>query len=189
MGLEQFARERLGKSSWPADETGRFGVISRAAWQACEDSDAAVVDPVDLGVAVSPDGRSAAIVACGAGTDGVPVVEMADHRPGEGCGWVGPRLAGMVRDHQVPGVCWDDDSMAGPLSLASAIGDAAAVTPKGGELAAACGALFYNCEERALRHGGGICGCRWPWVPPGCGRHARRGTGICGPTAGNWWQR
>ena len=45
-----------------------------------------MVDPVYLGVAVSPYGRPAAIVACGAGTDGVPVVEVADHRRGEGCG-------------------------------------------------------------------------------------------------------
>ena len=29
---------------------------------------------------------------------------------------------------------------------------------RAGELAAACGALFYTCEERALRHRGD-CGC------------------------------
>ena len=43
LGPEQFARERLGKSNWPADETGRFAVISREEW-------AAVPGPVAAGV-------------------------------------------------------------------------------------------------------------------------------------------
>ena len=55
LGPEQFARERLGKSNWPSDSTGRFGVISREAWQACEDAeaDARAAGKVSFGVAVS----------------------------------------------------------------------------------------------------------------------------------------
>ena len=40
LGPEQFAKERLGKTNWPADQTGRFAVISRDAWEAGEDQGA-----------------------------------------------------------------------------------------------------------------------------------------------------
>ena len=57
LGPEQFAKERLGKSNWPADETGRYAVISREKWEACTDPAARPGDPVTFGVAVSRDGR------------------------------------------------------------------------------------------------------------------------------------
>jgi hypothetical protein len=158
LGPEQFARERLGKSNWPADQTGRFAVISREAWQACEDpeADAKVAGAVSFGVAVSRDGRTAAIVACGGGRDGLPVLEVADWRPGEGAGWVGPRLAELTRRHAAEAVAWDDDSLAGQLGLASYAGRAQVVTPKPGELAGACGALMFAFEDRAARHTGDV---------------------------------
>ena len=55
LGPEQFARERIGKSNWPANQTGRFAVISREAWEACQDAeaDARAAGKVSFGVAVS----------------------------------------------------------------------------------------------------------------------------------------
>ena len=66
-------------------------MISKQAWQACEDpaADARAAGAVSLGLAVSRDGRTAAIVACGGRQDGLPVIEAVDWRPGEGCAWVG----------------------------------------------------------------------------------------------------
>lgn len=154
LGPERFAVERLGKSSWPQDQTGRFAVISRDAWQACEDPEASARagGAVSLGIAASRDGRTAAIVACGTG--GLPVFEVADWRPGEGCAWAGPRLAELTRRHETGSACWDDDSLAGQLGLAGYCGRAKAVTPKPGELAGACGALMFAFEDRAARHTG-----------------------------------
>jgi hypothetical protein len=157
LGPEGFARERLGKSSWPTDETGRYAVISRDAWQAC-----ALLDrpppgslyPVSLGVAVSVDGRSAVIAACGTGASDLPVVEVADYRPGDGTAWVGPRLADLTSRHNVFAAAWDERGMAGPLSLATYTGDTELVTPKAGELAQACAAFFYAADQRGLRHTG-----------------------------------
>ena len=55
LGPDQFTRERIGRSSWPASQTGRFAVISREAWEACQDAetDARAVGKVSFGVAVS----------------------------------------------------------------------------------------------------------------------------------------
>jgi hypothetical protein len=158
LGPEQFARERLGKSNWPADQTGRFGVISREAWQACEDAeaDARAAGKVSFGVAVSRDGRTAAIVACGTGQGGVPVVEVADWRPGDGAAWVGPRLAELITRHDTDSAAWDDDSLAGQLGLAGYCGRARVVTPKAVDLAGACGAFLFAFEDRLARHTGDV---------------------------------
>jgi hypothetical protein len=153
---EQFARERLGKSNWPQDQTGRFAVISREAWEACQDTAARAGYPVTFGVAASRDGRSVAIVACGTGAGGLPVLEVADYRPGEGGGWAGPRLGELARRHDTAAVCWDDGSLAGQLGLASFTGAARVLAPKAGELAGACGALMFAVEDRAARHTGDI---------------------------------
>ena len=156
LGPEQFARERLGKSSWPTDQTGRFAVISREAWQACEDptADAKTGEKVSFGIAVSRDGRTTAILACGGGADGLPVLEVADWRPGDGAAWVGPRLAELTRRYEPGSVCWDDDSLAGQLGLPGYCGKARVMTPKPGELAGACGALMFAFQDRVARHTG-----------------------------------
>ena len=163
LGPEQFAKERLGKSNWPADDRERFAVISREAWEACEEHPADASTPVTpgaaFGVAVSRDGRSAAIGACFRGPDGLPVIDVVDHRPGDGAGWVGPRLAELCRKHHPVAVCWDDESLAGPLGLAGFVPRVAAsrtklITPNSAGLAQACGAFLYAFEQRAARHTG-----------------------------------
>jgi len=110
---EKFAQERLGKSNWPADQTGRFAVVSREAWQACEDPGEQAGLPVCFGVAVSRDGRSAAVAAAGTGSAGLPVVEVVDYRPAEGAAWVGPRLGDLTSRHEVAAVCWDETASPG----------------------------------------------------------------------------
>jgi hypothetical protein len=156
LGPEQFARERLGKSNWPQDQTGRFAVISREAWQACADpaADARSGGKLSFGVGVARDGRSAAIAACGTGAGGLPVVEVADWRPGEGAAWAGPRLAQVISKYDTDSCAWDDDSLAGQLSLATYCGRARVVTPKPADLAGACGAFMFAFEDRLARHTG-----------------------------------
>jgi hypothetical protein len=107
LGPEQFARERLGKSNWPQDSTGRFGVISREAWEACQDADesATAAGKVSFGIAVSRDGRSAAIAACGTSgfVQAVAVVPAAVNGvgnpgefPGKGAGDLDVHAGGLV---------------------------------------------------------------------------------------------
>lgn len=155
LGPEQFARERLGKSAWPADEAGRFAVIGRDAWDACALPAPVPVEslyPVSLGIAVSLDGRSAAIAACGLGLDNLPVVELADYRPGEGTAWTGPRLAELIQRHDMFAVAWEERGMAAPLALSAWTGDTTVLELKPAEYAPACAAFFYAADHRELRH-------------------------------------
>jgi hypothetical protein len=96
LGPVLFAKERLGRCNWPVDETSRFAVITKDEWARCLDPDPARhrrLAPVSFGIAADRTGRTAAV--CVAGTvDGIPVFEVADYRPGEGCGWLpGPASA------------------------------------------------------------------------------------------------
>lgn len=157
LGPERFARERLGRSNWPADPSGRFAVISRAAWDRCHDPalpEFGKLYPVSFGAAVSPDLRSGAIVVCGT-LGGARALEVTDHRPGDGVAWMGLRLGELTTRHETRAVGWDDRRL-GPLGLASYTGDAAVVVPKPGELAEACARLFYSAEDpaRLVRHRG-----------------------------------
>ena len=159
LGPEQFAKERLGKSSWPADPSQRFAVISRQAWDRCYEFGQPPVEqlyPASFGAAVDPAGHSGAIVACGVQA-GARILEVADSRPGEGVAWMGPRLAELTGRHQVHAVAWDD-RRCGPLGLDSYTGDTAVVTPKPGELAEACARFYYAAEDpgRPVRHGADI---------------------------------
>jgi hypothetical protein len=150
---EQFARERLGKSRWPMAEADKFEVISREAWQACASPDAAAGYPVALGAAVSPAGRDAAIAVCGTGAGGLPVIEIADRRPGEGVGWIGPRLRDLCARHQVTTAAWEDNGLTRPLGLAGYLsGDTAALEVAPADYAQACVTIGYAADQHTLRH-------------------------------------
>jgi hypothetical protein len=45
---EVFARERLGKSQWPADEAGLWQIVAEDMWQACYAEDVSLGDPLAL---------------------------------------------------------------------------------------------------------------------------------------------
>jgi len=72
-------------------------VIPEASWRAVCRPQARPEDPLTLAVEVSPDRDWAAIVACGPGVDGVPVLELVDYRPS--VGWVHARAAQLRADH------------------------------------------------------------------------------------------
>jgi Terminase large subunit, T4likevirus-type, N-terminal len=133
-----FARERLAVSRWPLDERDRWGVISRAEWEACVSSADERVPPVSLGVGVDPvTRRAAAVVGAWTAADGLVHLGVADHRVGEPVGWVAPRLVQLAASYTAGAVAFDDRA-AGPLGLSDMIGDAVAVCPKPAELAQAC---------------------------------------------------
>ena len=179
---EQFARERLGKSRWPAAESEKFEVISRDAWQSCEDPGATAGGPVALGVALSPAGRDGVIAVCGPGPGGLPVTEIADRRPGENAAWIGPRLRDICGRHDVTAVAWEDSGLIRPLGLAAYLpGTVAALEMDPAGYAQACVSFSYAADEHTMRHRGdpvlsaAIGGARmkrygrggWAWHPDG----------------------
>lgn len=154
LGPDQFAIERLGRSSWPVAETGRFAVISREDWDKsgcqADEPDPVTGDPVSFGVAGSADGRTFAIVACGLDpVEGRPVLEVAEYRPGAGSGWLNPRLSVLVRDHKTRNVMWDEGSVTGAAGLS--VPDADVLLPKPAELASYCAGLFFAFQRGAVR--------------------------------------
>lgn len=154
LGPAGFSQERLGRSVWPADESSRFGVISKAHWDACTDPalpPVAEMYPLGLGVHVSRNGRDGAIAICG-DNHGLPCLEVADWRPGIGTAWIPGRVRKLTGRHEIGAAAWDDDSPAGPLGLETAIGEARAIHLKPNDYAQSCGALALAFEQHAIRH-------------------------------------
>jgi hypothetical protein len=73
-------------------------VIPDATWRMVSSHSAAPADPVTFAVDVARDRDWSAIVACGAGADGMPVIELVDHRPG--VGWVADRVTELRKRHR-----------------------------------------------------------------------------------------
>ncbi len=150
---EQFARERLGKSHWPMAEADKFDVISREAWQACADPGAAAGYPVTIGVAVAPTGRDAAVAVCGTSAGGLPVIEIADRRAGEGVGWIGPRLRELCARHEVSTAAWEDNGLTRPLGLAGYLSsDTDPLGVTAADYAQACVTISYAADQHTMRH-------------------------------------
>lgn len=92
----EFARERLGWWEDPAEDA-----VDLTAWAASGDPlSTPLPRPVRLGVAVSPKGRTAAVVAAGRRADGLWHVELLEHRPGTE--WLPAYLAAKSTELQVP---------------------------------------------------------------------------------------
>lgn len=70
-------------------------VISAAAWTAARDGATIPAgSPVAFGFDVTPDRSHSTIAVAGRNAEGLPVVEIVDHRPG--VAWVAPRLRDLV---------------------------------------------------------------------------------------------
>lgn len=145
-----FAVERLGVGDWPATDGTHDTVIPLEAWDRLTDEESLVEDPVCLAFDVTPDRAFASIVAAGRRQDGLPHVEVIDHR--RGTGWVVPRLAELRDAHE-------------PLAImADATGPAASLIHQAEEFqfdvdavsasdhAKACGQLLDLVLEQRLRH-------------------------------------
>ena len=88
---EEFARERLG---WWEDPAVAVSGMDPAAWARAEEPSAVPGDPVAVGIDVAPGHVAAAIVACGSGPEGRPVLEVLAHR--RGASWLVPALAALT---------------------------------------------------------------------------------------------
>ena len=149
MDARTFAVERLGIGDWPPTGRQSVSVIGVEAWMELEDEDSVLLDPVVLSFDVTPDRSRAAIVASGKRPDGLPHVEVVDHR--RGTGWVAGRLAELVAAHEVTSVRFAKGPAESLLpKLEEAQVDVEEVSTS--DYAAACGLLFDLVEQKGLRH-------------------------------------
>lgn len=144
-----FAVERLGVGDWPTGD-GPPTVIDLELWDSLADTSSQIVGAPCFAIDVSPDRSSAAISAAGHREDGLPHVEVVDHR--RGTGWVTPRLRELCATHDPFAIVLDGHGPAGSL-LADLDGLPAKVqTVNASEHAQACGIFFDSAEQERLRH-------------------------------------
>jgi hypothetical protein len=147
MDPRSFAVERLGVGDWPPTSTVS-GAIRVEDWVALADPASVLADPVYLAFDITPDRRKACIVAAGQRLDGLPHVEVIDHR--RGTGWLVGRLKELKEKHRPVAIVCDGParSMVPALNL-----EGVTVTEStAGEYAQACGLLVDRVEQGKLRH-------------------------------------
>jgi Phage Terminase len=150
LGVDEFARERLSVGDYPVDG-GRWAVIPEDAWQAAEDPDSVVRDPVAVAVEVSPQRRAAVVAVAGLRDDGRLHAEVVDCRPGTE--WVPGRVADLVRRWRPCAVVLDPGSHAGALIEAVEQGGVEVSKPfTVRDTAAACSQFFDAAMQGDLRH-------------------------------------
>ena len=146
MPAEEFARERLGIWSDPglADTA-----IASSEWAKCVDQSSTVLDPVALGVDVSPDGATAIAIA-GARSDGLLHVEVIDHKPGTA--WAVERIQALVRRWSPSAVVLDAGAPAGALLPDLERVGVQVRKVAGREMAQAAVALAAHIDQQTVRH-------------------------------------
>jgi hypothetical protein len=147
---DEFARERLGIGTYPADTAG-WAVIPAAAWADLADPESQPASPVAFAVAVDgKTGRRGAIGAAGFRQDGLLHVELADYRPGTS--WIVPRLTDMYQRNGGM-VVVDAGGYEGSLVLPLEQAGVPVTSPSSRDVAAAFG-QFYDAvtDSKSLRH-------------------------------------
>lgn len=143
----EFARERLG---WWEDPAEFASEIPLPAWDRCGMASAAPGDPVTLAFDVSPGFASGAIVACGTGHDGRPVVEVVEHHAGTT--WLVQRLAGLQEGHGSGPVAFDPAGPAGSLQPELAAAGVRVDALSSARVTQACGAFVAAVLDEDVTH-------------------------------------
>lgn len=153
---EQFRRERLG--IWD-DTVEGSGVIDQSKWADHEGELVAPTGSVVLGIDTSLDRQLTAVVAVGAGDDGVPQVRVVECAAGTG--WVPRLVAKVCEEHpEVSTIVIDDKGSSAPLipaieeALDKAHVHVVIEQTNYADLAEACAITFDEIHEGELRHAG-----------------------------------
>lgn len=149
LGWRQFITELLNVGDYPVTDGSVERIISDEDWEACEDIDSVLADPICLAFDVSPDRRTS-IAACGVNAEGKWHVEVVHCRAGTG--WVAERLVELYANHDVLEVVCDGFGPSG--SIAARIDEAGVPVRrlKTGEYADACGLFADHVSEGKVRH-------------------------------------
>lgn len=145
LGSELFPRECL--CIWDPEPAPSGAVIGADLWAACEDATSRIVGPVCFGFDVSPDRSWSSICSAGLRVDGLPHVEVVDHR--RGTGWLPDRLDELVKRWQPPLLVADPAGPAGGV-LSSVKHEVQLVGTR--EATQACGLFYDDVTEGRLRH-------------------------------------
>lgn len=144
---EGFARERLGM--W--DEAASRRVIDAVTWGRCADPGSQIVGELALAVDTTPDQTVTSIAVAGLRDDGLPHIEVIDHRRGP-LDWVAPRLVELVARHRPRALVIDEQSPAMVLADALAAERIRVTTTRTRDMVAACGGLYSAVMSGRLRH-------------------------------------
>lgn len=149
-GSRSLAVERLGVGDWPDTDRAAAMVINPTTWASLLDKTSEILGPLILAFDVAPDRARATISACGVRPDGLFHLEIVDRR--EGTGWIAPRLAELLVNHEVDAVVCDSKGPAASLVLeiGNKVGAVRQFTTE--EYVEACGFLFDTVERAELRH-------------------------------------
>ncbi len=153
---ESFLREGLG--IWDEDADGT-GAIDLGKWKAHKGKLAPTTGPVVLVADTSVDRKLSALVAVGAGDDGVPQVKVV--RSAAESMWMPELVVRACRDHpEVAALVIDDKKSTEPMAeaVAEALADAGlpveVVRTSYPDMAEACSFTFDLIHEGTLRHAG-----------------------------------
>lgn len=150
MDHRTFGVERLGVGDWPRVEEEDQEGLTLAMWEACEDPDSKVLDPVRMSIDVTPDRSASCVAVAGFRADGLRHVEVIQHK--SGTNWVAEYVAGRVNRHGVRDVIYDMKSPAAAL-VPKLVEIGVRLCPVGtGEHADGCGMLFDDVAQGELRH-------------------------------------
>lgn len=150
MDARTFAVERLGAGDWPSTSPLAQRVIDPDLWADCADEDSKPQNPVCFAFDVTPDRSMSCIAVAGNRRDGLPHVEIIEHK--RGTRWIGARLEGLVKAWKPSMVVCDGGGPAGGLlpDLESLGIDLTPVSAK--EHVQACGVFYDAVEDNRLRH-------------------------------------
>jgi len=150
-GDRGFWIERLGVGDWPKTAPGNVRMISTDDWDACLDASSVPLDPVCFAFDITPDRSAACIAVAGHREDGLPHIEVIEHR--RGTRWIGERLEELKAKHRVRTIYCDAYGPAGSMlpELERRRIDVTTLNAK--EVAQACG-IFYDsiADSHTLRH-------------------------------------
>jgi hypothetical protein len=144
-----FAVERLGVGDWPSTDNVQQ-VIPLETWQQLADPASAIVGPISFSFDVTPDRARAAISAAGRRGDGLPHVEVIEHR--RGTDWLPDRLATLTQTHDTAGASCDGTGPAASLLPALQDRKVEVTTVTAKEHAQACGRFYDAVDQGGLRH-------------------------------------
>jgi hypothetical protein len=149
MSFRGFVVELLGAGDYPATDGSADVLVSADDWNALEDPESVLLDPICLAVDVSPD-RKTAIMAAGRNDKGQWHTEIV--HAGAGTGWVTQRLVELYGKHEVVEIVCDGY---GPSAAIARKADDAGIKVRrldAGEYGQACGMFVDMIGEGTLRH-------------------------------------
>lgn len=145
-----FAVERLSIGDWPSLDRLPDELITDGMWNALEDEESRMLDPIVLAFDVTPNRGWSAIGAAGYRDDDLEHVEIIEHRPGTR--WVVPRLLELRDKHRPMAIRCDERGPAASLLTHCENEGLDIQTVNTSEMAQGCAQFLDAVVDKTLRH-------------------------------------